>query len=120
LINRSIIDALNIRRYKIMEFITITKSQGFLPLEVRGATIEQTRKLLAKPDDFVPGGKLIAAYGIRGKAFILCIWDVPNAEALCPFVEQLDLAGWDTDIMPAEKMTVRVERIAKALKAMKK
>jgi hypothetical protein len=103
-----------------MEFILIHKPQGFLPPEVRGGTIEQTRKLLAKPDDFVPGGKLIAAYGARGKAFIVCVWDVLSAEALCPFVEQLDLAGWDTDIMPAEKMTVRVERLAKALKAIKK
>ena len=103
-----------------MEFILIHKPLGIIPPEVMGGTLEQVKKLLAKPDDFVPGGKLIASYGARGKSFIVCIWDAPNAEALCPFVEQLVLAGWDTDIMPAEKMTVHIEKLTKALKAMRK
>jgi hypothetical protein len=107
------------RRYKVMEFILIHKPRGIFSPEVATATIEQVRKLLAKPDDFVPGGKLIASYAARGKSFTLCIWDAPSAEALCPFIEQLALAGWDTDIMPAEKMTVHIEKLAKALKAKK-
>lgn len=108
------------RRFKIMEFILIHKPRGIILPEAMAATGEQIRKLLAKPDEFVPGGKLIASYGARGKSFAVCIWDAPSAEALCPFLEQLSLAGWDTDIMPAEKMTVYVERVMKGLKAMKK
>jgi hypothetical protein len=103
-----------------MEFILIHRPLGIIPPEVMGGTLEQVGKLLAKPDEFVPGGKLIASYGARSKSFVVCIWDAPGAEALCPFVEQLVLVGWETDIMPAEKMSVQIEKLAKALKAMKK
>jgi hypothetical protein len=102
-----------------MEFILIHKPRGVIPPEVMKATIEQLSKLLAKPDDFVPGGKLIASYASRAKSFTVCIWDAPSAEAFFPFLEQLVLAGWDTDMIPAEKMTVHIEKGAKALKAMK-
>lgn len=102
-----------------MEFILVHKPRGIIPPEAMAATLEQASKLLAKPDDFVPGGKLIASYVPRGKSMIFCIWDAPSAEALCPFLEQLEMAGWDTDIMPAEKMAVHIEKLAKALKATK-
>jgi hypothetical protein len=103
-----------------MEFILIHKPLGIISPEVMGATLEQVGKLLAKPDDFVPGGKLIASYGARCKSFVVCIWDAPSAEVLCPFVEQLVQAGWETDILPAENMTVHIDRLMKALKAIKK
>jgi hypothetical protein len=103
-----------------MEFILTHKPLGTISPEIMEGTLEQVSRLLAKPDEFVPGGKLIASYGARGKFFNVCIWDVPNTEALCPFVEQLALAGWDTDIIPAEKMTVHVEKLSQALRAMKK
>jgi hypothetical protein len=103
-----------------MEFILIHKPRGIISPEAKIRNVEQVKKLLAKPDDFVPGGKLIASYGARCKMFIVCIWEAPNTESLCPFLEQLSLADWDTDVIPAEKMTVHVEKIVKALQAMKK
>ena len=103
-----------------MEFILIHKPLGIVPPEVMGGTLEQVGKLLAKPDDFVPGGKLIASYGARSKSFVVCVWEAPSVEVLCPVVEQLVLAGWETDIMPAEKMTVQVEKYIGAFKTMNK
>jgi hypothetical protein len=108
------------RRFKVMEFILTHKPRGIIPPEAMAAAAEQLRKLLAKPEDFVPGGKVIAAYAARSKSFTVCIWDVPSAEALCPFLEQLSMAGWDTDVIPAEKTTVYIEKRMKALQAMKK
>jgi hypothetical protein len=52
--------------------------------------------------------------------FVICIWDASSAEVFCPFLEQLMMAGWDTDIIPAEKTTMCIEKVEKALKAMKK
>jgi hypothetical protein len=103
-----------------MEFIMIHKPQGVIPPEVMAGTLEQVGKLVARPGDYVPGGKLIASYGARGKSFVVCIWDAPSAEALCPFVEQLAMAGWETDIMPADEMTVHVKKLGKALQAARK
>ncbi len=102
-----------------MEFILTHTPRGIIPPDVMKATMEQISKLLAKPEDFVPGGKGIASYAARGKSFVVCIWDAPSSEALCHFVEQLVLAGWEKDILPAEKMAVHIEKGAKALKAMK-
>jgi hypothetical protein len=103
-----------------MEFIVIHKPLGIIPPEVMSGTLEQVGKLLARPGDFVPEGKLIASYGARGKSSVVCVWDAPNAEALCPFVEQLVMAGWETDIMPADNMKIHIEKLGKALQAMKK
>jgi hypothetical protein len=103
-----------------MEFMLIHTPRGINPPEVVARNLELMKKFFAKPDDFVPGGKLIATYGARTKMFIVCIVDVPSAEALCPFLEQIMIAGWDTDVMPAEKTTVCIEKLEKALKAMRK
>ena len=103
-----------------MEFILIHKPLGVISPEVLLGTMEQVRELLAKPESFVPGGRLIASYGACGKSFVVCVWEAPNTEVLCPVVEQLVLAGWETDIIPAEKMTVRVEKYIGALKTMNK
>lgn len=103
-----------------MDYIIIHKPMSIIPPEVMAGTLEQVGKLLARPGDFVPGGKLIASYGARNKSFVVCIWDAPSAEALCPFVEQLVMAGWETDIMPADKMNVHIEKLAKALATIKK
>jgi hypothetical protein len=103
-----------------MEFILIHKPLGIIPPEVMASTLEQVGKLLARPGDFVPGGKLLASYGARNKSFVVCVWDAPSAEALCPFVEHLVMAGWETDIMPADNMKVHIEKLGKALQAMRK
>jgi hypothetical protein len=102
-----------------MEFILVHKPRGITSPEVMARNIENTKKLVAKPDAFVPGGKVIASYAARSKALVVCIWEAPSAEALCPVLEQMVLGGWDTDVIPAEKTTVYLEKTEKALKAMK-
>ena len=103
-----------------MEFILIHRPIGVISPQVMLGTMEQVRELLAKPEGFVPGGRLIASYGARSKSFVVCVWEAPSVEVLCPVVEQLVLAGWETDIMPAEKMTVQVEKYIGAFKTMNK
>jgi hypothetical protein len=103
-----------------MEYILIHTPRGIMTPEMLGPQLEMSKRFAAKPDDFVPGGKLITSYVARNKSLIVCIWDAPNAEALCPFVEQLELVGWDTDIMLAETFVAHVARAEKAFEAMKK
>ena len=103
-----------------MEFILIHKPRGIIPPDVLTDQMEQVKKLLAKPDEFVPGGKLVASYAVRGKMLVICIWDAPSIEAVCPMAEQMDLGGWDTDIMPLEKMSVHLEKLSKAMESMKR
>lgn len=100
-----------------MEFILIHKAIVPLPPEAGKAMFEFGRKLLAKPGEVVPGGKLIASYAARGQWTGVCIWDVPNVEALMPFLEQMSAFGWNNEVIPAEKMEVHMEKLAKALEA---
>lgn len=98
-----------------MEFILIHRLIGPLPPEITKAAIEFAKKLLEKPGELVPGGKLIAAYGARCESLAVCIWDVPNAENLMLAFEQLSLLGWNTEVIPAEKMEVAIPKLEKAL-----
>lgn len=100
-----------------MEVIIIHKPIGVISPEMLKAGIEATKKLLAKPDEFVPGGKLIAAYYARCQWLIVCVWDVPAVEALMPFLEQINMLGWNNEVIPAEKAEVAIEKTAKALGA---
>jgi hypothetical protein len=102
-----------------MEFILIHEPRGIIPPEVMARNIEQVKKLIAKPGDFVPGGKLIASYAAPGKPLVICIWEVPNVEAFLPLLTQLVMGGWGTDVFPAEKTAAYIERTEKAFKAMK-
>jgi len=79
------------------------------------AVAELAKKLITKPEELVPGGKLIAAYHARCEGFTLCIWDAPNAENLMPAFEQLEHLGWDTEVIPAEKMLDTIPKFANAL-----
>ena len=100
-----------------MEFIVIHKPISIMPPDMITASIELTRKTLAKPEEVVPGGKLIASYQDRCKPFVVCIWDALDVESLMPFIEQMSMLGWDNEVILAEKLEVGVERIAKALEA---
>jgi hypothetical protein len=99
----------------VMEIILIHKPIGTLSPDTATAGLQLGRNAVTKPGEVVPGGKLIASYYARALWLIVCIWDVPNVEALMPFVEQLMMLGWNTEIIPAEKGEVAVEKIAKAL-----
>lgn len=101
-----------------MEVILIHKPMGTLPPEMLTAGMELSKKVLAKPEEFVPGGKLIAAYYGRCLWIAVCIWDVPTIEALMPFLEQINMLGWNNEVIPAEKAEVAMEKAAKALEAL--
>jgi len=103
-----------------MEFILIHTPRGIMTPEMMAPALEMGKKLWEKPGDFVRGGKLVASYAARNKSLIVCVWDAPSAEALCPFVEQLELGGWDTDIMLAETFPAHLQRLEKTFKAMQK
>ena len=88
-----------------MEYILIHRPRGLIPPEIWKTIVELTKKLNEKPEEIVPGGKIMAAYTARCKAFVVCIWDVPSAESLMPAFEQLSDLGVDTEIIPAEKVS---------------
>ena len=100
-----------------MEVVLLHKAIGLLPPEMLAASIEIGKKVAAKPEELVPGGKLIASYFARSLSLVVCIWEVPNLEALMPMVEQLNMLGWNTEIIPVEKTEVHLEKVEKALQA---
>ena len=100
-----------------MEFVLVHKPVGMLPPEVMKLTIEMAKKLAAKPEEFVPKGKLIASYYAIGAQAIYCIWDVPNVEALAPVLRQMSIVGWNTEVIPAQKAEVAIANIEKAMQA---
>ena len=102
-----------------MEIVVIHKPIGVVLPEMMTAGIELTRKLLAKPGEFVPGGKLIGSYYARCEWVVVCIWEVPTVEALVPVLEQMKMLGWNTEVIPVEKSEVAVEKAAKLLEALR-
>jgi len=101
-----------------MEVLLIHKLIGVVPPEMMAAGLEIGKKILANPGEVVPGGKLIASYWARGISMGVCVWQVPSVEALMPFVEQMNMLGWDTDTIPVDKMDIALTKVAKALQAM--
>ena len=102
-----------------MEYICISKPRGIITPEVLSTQIEMAKKIVEKPGDFVPGAKLIASYAAHNKCLLVFIWDAPSIDALCPTLVQLDLWGYDTDVMPAETVAAHMETLEKALKSQK-
>ena len=98
--------------------VLLIHSPMTVPPEMVAARIDISKKLLAKPGEFVPGGKLIAAYGARALSMAVCLWEVPSMEALMPALEQMNMLGWNTDTIPVEKMEVAIPKLEKALQAM--
>ena len=101
-----------------MEVLLIHRLNGVVPPEMMAAALEIGKKLTFNPEELVPGGKVIAAYGARALSMAVCLWEVPNMEALMPALEQMNMLGWDTDTIPVEKMEVVVPKMEKALQAM--
>ena len=103
-----------------MEYILAHTARGIFTPEMLAPMMEQSKQLGANPGAFVPGGKLVGSWVARNKAYIVCIWDVPNVENLSGVVEMMELGGWDTDIMLSESFPAHIERVGKAMAAMKK
>jgi hypothetical protein len=103
-----------------MEYMLVHTGRGIFTPEMLTPMMAQSKQLAANPGAFVPGGKLVGSWVARNKAFIVCIWDVPNVENLGSLVEMMEMAGWDTDINLTESFSVHIERTAKVMAAMKK
>ena len=101
-----------------MEVLLIHRLNGVVPPEMMAASLEIGKKLNFKPEELVPGGKLIAAYSARALSMVVCLWEVPNVEALMPPLEQMNMLGWNTETIPVEKMEVAIPKFEKALQAM--
>ena len=101
-----------------MEVLLIHKAVGLLPPESWVALTEMGKKLQANPGEFVPGGKLIAAYSARALSMIICLWEVPSMEAMMPALEQMNMLGMDTDTILVDKLPVGIAKFEQALKAM--
>jgi hypothetical protein len=94
-----------------VEVLLVHKVVGVLPPEMMKTGAEMGKKLLAKPKDFVPGGKLISSYAARGIYMMVCVWDVPSVDSLMPVMEQMKMVGWNTDIIPVEKTEVWLSKL---------
>ncbi len=102
-----------------MEVLVIHKMIGLVPPEMMAASLEIAEKVTTKPSEIVPGGKLIASYSARALHTGVCLWEVPGVEALMPMCEQMSMLGWDTDMIPVEKMEVALPKLKKSLQAMR-
>jgi hypothetical protein len=98
-----------------MEYILIHTPNNNLTREVMPALVEMGKKFVADPGQFVPGGKMIASYSAQAKMFMVCIWDVPSIDVMMPAMEQMAMMGFDTEVIPADKLAVKMDKLAKAL-----
>ncbi len=102
-----------------MEYILIHTPNNNLTAQTMPAMVEMGKKVGANPGQFVPGGKLLASYSAQAKMFIVCLWEAPSIDVLMPTLQQMSMMGFDTEVIPAVKMEVKLDQIAKALAAMK-
>jgi hypothetical protein len=98
-----------------MEYILIHTPNNNYSKETMPAIMEMGKTLGEDPGKFVPGGKLLAAYGAQAKMLIVCIWDAPSIDALMPPMEQMAMLGFNTEVIPADRMEVKMEKLAKAM-----
>lgn len=101
-----------------MEVICIHRPIGPMPPEMQKPNIDYAKNVLAKPESVVPGGKIVGSYYAVGQWLTVCIWEVPQIDALMPLLEQLRFLGTNTEIIPVEKGGVALEKMENVLKAM--
>ena len=101
-----------------MEVLLIHKPIGMLPPEAWAGIMEIGKKAEANPGALVPGAKLTASYTARALSTIVCLWEVPSVEAMMPALEQLNMLGLETDIIPVEKTSVSIPKFEQFLKSM--
>ena len=101
-----------------MEFVLIHRQLGPVPPELKKKAIEVGKGLNADPSKFVPGGKIVASYKAIGQSLVICIWDVPSVDALAPLLEQMNFMEWETEVIPAEKMSSFIPKAEKMLAQM--
>ncbi len=98
-----------------MDYVLIHKPIGLVPPEGMKLAMDMSKKLRANPQEFVPGGKVIASYYAIGKQEIFCIWNVPTIDAFTGLLRMMSIAGWDTDVIPVENGQTAIESIEKTM-----
>ena len=102
----------------ILEYVLIHRQLGPAPPEMLKIAIETAKQLEADPSKFVPGGKPIASYKARGQSMVVCIWEAPSIDALLPLIEKMNFLEWETEVIPAEKMSEFIPKAEKMLAEM--
>lgn len=101
-----------------MEVILLHRARGILGPELMKASIEVGKQILTRSPQ--GGGKLIASYAASNQALIICIVDTPSLDSVVPTCEQMNMIGWDTEIIPVEKSADATPKMEKALAEMEK
>lgn len=102
-----------------MEYILIHTPNSNMSPATMPALIEMGKQVAANPSQFVPGAKMLAAYSAQAKMFMVCLWEAPSIEVMMPALEQMSMMGFDTEVIPADKLGVKMDKLAKAMAAMK-
>ena len=100
-----------------MEYITIHTPNNNLTRETMPAMVEMGKQVTANPGQYVPGGKLLAAYSAQAKMMVVCIWEAPSIDVIMPALENMSMMGFDTDVIPADKLDVKMDKLSKAMAA---
>lgn len=101
-----------------MEVLLLHRPRGQLPPELLKASMEIGKQILARSPS--GGGKLIASYTARNQMLIICLVDTPSMDSVIPTCEQMNMVGWDTEIIPIEKSADAAPKMEKALAEMLK
>jgi hypothetical protein len=99
-----------------MEVVCIHKPLSLMPPEMMAAGLELGKKIQAKPEEMIPGGKVKGSYYARALWAIYCVWEVPSVESLMPVAEQLKMVGWNTEIIPVDEAEVALQKLEKAMR----
>jgi hypothetical protein len=101
-----------------MEVLLLHRARGQLPPELLKASIEVGKQILTKGAR--GGGKLTFSYTALNKALIICLVDTPSMDSVLPTCQQMNMIGWDTEIIPVDKTADATPKIEKALAEMAK
>lgn len=103
-----------------MEVILLHRPVSLLPPELMKAAIDLGKDINAREQQVVPGGKLVSSYIASNQMLIICLWDVPNIDSLIPVCSQMNLMGWNTEIIPVQKSAEAIPMMEQALAGMMK
>ena len=95
-----------------MLVLTIHRPRGYLPPELMKASMEIGKQIMAKGNS--------TTYIARNQMLIICLADVPSLDSVIPSCEQMNMVGWDTEIIPIEKAADATPKFEKALMDMMK
>jgi hypothetical protein len=95
-----------------MEVLLLHRPRGQLSPELMKASMEIGKHIMAKGNS--------TTYIARNQMLIICLADVPSLDSVIPSSEQMNMVGWDTEIIPIEKAEDATPKFEKALMEMMK